>query len=86
MCEKIENMRKIAMAQGREEGRAEGEAKGRAEGEAKGRAEGKAEGRFEGIFEAIIALVKDGLISVSEGAKRTNMSVTEFEAKLAAIS
>ena len=78
MCEKIENMRKIAMAQGREEGRAEGEAKGRAEG--------KAEGRFEGIFEAIIALVKDGLISVSEGAKRTNMSVTEFETKLAAIS
>ena len=36
--------------------------------------------------EAIIALVKDGLISVSEGAKRTNMSVTEFEAKLAAMS
>ena len=44
---------------------------------------GKAEGRAEGILEAIISPVKDGLISVSEGAKRANMSVAEFEAKLA---
>ena len=63
MCEKIEYMRELAMAQGKEEG--------------------KAEGRAEGILEAIISLVKDGLISVAEGAKRANMSVAEFEAKLA---
>lgn len=59
LCEKIEYMRELAMAQGKEEG------------------------EISGALKTLINLVKDGLISVSEGAKRANMSVAEFEAKLA---
>ena len=56
-------------------------AEGKAEGRAEGRAEGKAEGRAEGIFEALIGLVKDGLLPLAVAAQRLNMTVSEFEAK-----
>ena len=46
-------------------------------------AQGKEEGEISGALKTLINLVKDGLIPVSEGAKRANMSVAEFEAKLA---
>ena len=41
------------------------------------------EGRQEGILETIISLVHDGLLSVTEAAKRTSLSVEEIQ-KLAA--
>jgi predicted transposase YdaD len=51
------------------------------EGRAEGRIEGRAEGRSEGILETLASLVKDGLISLAEAAKRSNMTVSEFEDK-----
>lgn len=42
-----------------------------------------AQGETTGTLKTLIALVKDGLISVAEGAKRANMTIPEFEAKLA---
>lgn len=36
------------------------------------------QGRQEGILEAIISLVRDGLLSVSEAAKRTSLSDEEI--------
>ena len=59
MCEKIEDMRKLAMEQGR------------------------AEGKAEAVLETIISLVKDGLITIAERAKRANITVSELEARLA---
>ena len=42
-----------------------------------------AQGEISGTLKTLIALVKDGLISVAEGAKRANLTIPEFEAKLA---
>ncbi len=44
-------------------------------------AKGRSEGRTEGFLEALVGLVKDGLISLAEAAKRANMTVSEFEDK-----
>lgn len=52
-----------------------------AEQREEGRAEGKAEGRAEGILELLSTLVKDGILTLVEAAKRADMTVTEFEAK-----
>lgn len=38
-----------------------------------------AQQRNEGALEILIGLVKDGLLSLSEAAKRMNMTVEEFE-------
>ena len=43
--------------------------------------EGRAEGMNKGILETLVGLVKDGLISFAEAAKRANMTVSEFEDK-----
>ena len=45
------------------------------------RDEGKAEGKVEGALEMLIGLVKDGLVSLSDAAKRMNMTIEEFEKK-----
>ena len=55
------------MCQAIEEMRAESRAKGRAEGEAKG------------ILKTLVSLVKDGILTLSEAAKRANMTVEDFE-------
>ena len=57
------------------EAKIEYEAKGRAEG----RAEGEAKGKIEGILMTLVDLVKDGILTLSEAAKRAHMSVEEFE-------
>ena len=49
----------------------------------KERNEGRQEGRKEGILDTIVSLVHDGLLSVTEAAKRTSLSVEEIQ-KLAA--
>lgn len=54
---------------------------GRAEGRAEGRTEGIAEGMVEGKISTLIGLVRDGILTVVEAAKRAEMSVSEFEAK-----
>ena len=43
------------------------------------RDEGRAEGKAEGALEMLIGLVKDGLVSLSDAAKRMNMTTEEFE-------
>ena len=75
------------LAEGRMEGLAEGITKGKAQGIAegisKGKAQGIAEGRVHGIEHGkkmmIISLIKDGLLSKEEGAKRLSISVIELD-------
>ena len=62
----------------REEGREEGRAEGREEG----RVEGRVEGREEGIFLTLSDLVKSGLLSVAEAAKRAKMSIPDFQSRM----
>ena len=44
-----------------------------------GRKEGKKEGIKEGAINILLNLVKDGIISIEEAAKRANISVSKFE-------
>ena len=44
------------------------------------RVEGRAEGRAEGMLETLVSLVKDGILSLTEAARRYNVSISEFEA------
>ena len=55
---------------------------GREEGRIEGRAEGRAVGRAEGFTEAMIALAKEGLISVSVGASRAGVSEEAFRKQM----
>ena len=56
---------------------------GLAEGITKGKAQGIAEGKIHGIEHGkkmmIISLIKDGLLSKEEGAKRLSVSVIELD-------
>ena len=63
----------------RMEGIAEGKAEGRAEGREEGIVEGKANGIEHGKKMMIISLIKDGLLSKEEGAKRLSISVIELD-------
>ena len=76
MCKAIEDM----MADERLAGIAEGRASGIAEGKAFGIAEGKAFGIAEGKVYALAGLVRDGIISLDEAARRADMSPADFEA------
>ena len=40
-----------------------------------GRREGRREGRKEGVINTLLILVKDGIISVEDAAKRANLSL-----------
>ena len=68
------------MADERLAGIAEGKAFGIAEGRAFGIAEGKAFGITEGKVYALAGLVRDGIISLDEAARRADMSPADFEA------
>ena len=41
--------------------------------------EGRKEGKKEGVINTLIMLVKDGIISVEDAAKRANLSVSKFQ-------
>lgn len=45
------------------------------------REEGRMEGRIEGVLNTLVSLVKDGILTLSDAAKRANMTVAEFELK-----
>lgn len=49
--------------------------------EARTFAEQREEGREEGVLDTLIGLVKDGILTVVDAAKRANMTVADFEAK-----
>ena len=70
-------------ARGVEKGRIEGIEKGRIEGIEKGRLEGiekgRREGKLEGAVTTLASLVKDGILSIEDAAKRANMSVDVFK-------
>ena len=44
-----------------------------------GMEKGMEEGRAEGVLSSLVSLLKDGLISVSEAAKRADMSEEGFK-------
>ena len=44
----------------------------------------KEDGRREGIIETLISLVKDGILSIKEAAKRAGITETAFKQKMAA--
>ena len=46
-------------------------------------AEGLAKRRTEGIVQTLVSLVKEGLLSKEEAARRSNLSPAEFEAAMA---
>ena len=56
----------------------EGRKEGRKEGKKEGKKEGRKEGIKEGAINILLTLVKDGIISTEEAAKRANISVTEL--------
>ena len=58
---------------------ARGVEKGRREGIEKGRLEGIREGKLEGAVTTLASLVKDGILSIEDAAKRANMSVEVFK-------
>lgn len=58
---------------------ARGVEKGRIEGIEKGRIEGIREGKLEGAVTTLASLVKDGILSIEDAAKRANMSVEVFK-------
>ena len=79
----IEKDKKDARMEGLAEGVTKGKAQGIAEGITKGKAQGIAEGKIHGIEHGkkmmIISLIKDGLLSKEEGAKRLSISVIELD-------
>ena len=49
------------------------------EGRRVGKKEGRREGIKEGVINTLLMLVKDGIISVEDAAKRANLSVSKFQ-------
>lgn len=74
------------MEEGIEKGIEIGMEKGRAEGMEKGRAEGMEKGRVEGGLRMLFDLVKKGIVTLAQAAEQAQMSVPEFEAKMAAMN
>ena len=70
MCEVLDRVE----ARGMEKGIA----KGREEGIKEGIREGIKEGIKEGTVNVLISLVKDGILSIADAAKRANMSEESF--------
>ena len=44
--------------------------------------EGRSEGRTEGAFDAYVSLVKDGVLSLAEGAKRLGITEEELKSRM----
>ena len=64
----------------RMEGIEEGIEKGIEEGIEKGIEKGRVEGRAEGAITTIVGLIKDGILTIENGAKRLNISESELTA------
>ena len=54
-------------------------ANGKNVGKAEGKIEGRLEGKIEGRIELCIAMLKDGIISMAEAAKRLGMNEEEVQ-------
>ena len=86
MCEVLDFFEEKGRQEGIEEGRKEGIEEGRKEGIEEGRKEGIEEGRKEGIEEgirkALSGLVKDGILTTADAARRADLSIAEFQAEI----
>ena len=51
-----------------------------------GRQEGRREGEADGVLKTLDSLVKDGILNVTDAAKRAGMSTSEFQSRLAALT
>ena len=69
----------VTVEKDKKDARMEGIAEGIEKGKAEGIAEGKAHGIEHGKKMMIISLIKDGLLSKEEGAKRLSISVIELD-------
>ena len=69
----------VTVEKDKKDARMEGIAEGIEKGKAEGIAEGKAHGIEHGKKMMIISLIKDGLLSKEEGAKRLSISVNELD-------
>ena len=56
--------------------------KGRAQGREEGREEGREQGREQGVLLNLADLVQDGLLTLSQAARKAKMTEEEFEAKV----
>ena len=61
-----------------EQGRKEGHREGREEGRKEGREEGRTEGRTEGKLEIVVQLIRNGLLTVREGAEQLHMTEADI--------
>ena len=50
------------------------------------RLEGRQEGRQEGFLEALAGLVQDGILTLTDAAKRAGLSPAEFQSKTAGMT
>jgi flagellar biosynthesis/type III secretory pathway protein FliH len=64
------------------EGLEKGKELGIAEGKELGIAEGKELGRQEGALQMLISLVRDGILSIDDAARKAGMSETAFMAAM----
>lgn len=46
------------------------------------RNDAREEGLKEGFLEALVGLVKDGILTIADAAKRANITAAEFEQKM----
>ena len=46
------------------------------------RNDAREEGFLEGFLEALVRLVKDGILTIADAAKRANITAAEFEQKM----
>ena len=53
----------------------------RSEGKAEGEAIGEKRGRTEGKVDTLVELVKDGILTVADAAKRADMTAAEFRSQ-----
>ena len=79
MCKAIDDMLAQAEAEGKSAGLAEGKAVRLAEGKAVGLAEGEKAGITKGRLRTLTELVREGLLTAVDAAKRAGMSVEEFQ-------
>jgi flagellar biosynthesis/type III secretory pathway protein FliH len=82
MKDEIEQEKKQARQQAKEEGHKEGLEEGLKEGHKEGLEEGHKEGLKEGLkrgkLEALFSLVRDGILTLSDAAKRADMTEALF--------
>ena len=50
-----------------------------------GKREGKQEGKQEGVLETLASLVKDGILTLADAARRANLTPAEFQKKTASM-